>query len=72
MTVMDSIVRDLHELPQGKLVQVAQYVHKLNPKSHERRLAALQATAGCMKGKEGEDFEKAVKAEADRLDEDSW
>lgn len=72
MTVLDSIVRDLHELPQTKLVEVARYVHKLNPQSHKRRLAALQATAGCMKGKEGEDFEKVVKAESDRIDGDSW
>jgi hypothetical protein len=72
MTVIDSIVRDLHELPQDKLVEVALYVHRLNPKSHERRLAALHGTAGCMAGKEGEDFEKAVKAEADRIDGDSW
>ena len=45
MTVIESIVRDLHELPPTKLVEVARYVHGLNPKSHERRRAALLATA---------------------------
>ena len=70
MTVIESIVRDLHELPPTKLVEVARYVHGLNPKSHERRRAALMATAGCMAGEDGEDFERAVKAEADRIDGD--
>lgn len=72
MSVIESIVRDLHELPTPKLVEVARYVHGLNPKSQERRHAALQATAGCMAGEEGEDFERAVRAEADRIDGDSW
>jgi hypothetical protein len=68
MSVIESIVRDLHELPTPKLVEVARYVHGLNPKSLERRRAALQATAGCMPGEEGEEFERAVRAEADRID----
>jgi hypothetical protein len=68
MSVIESIVRDLHELPTPKLVEVARYVHGLNPKSQERRRAALQAMAG----EEGEDFERAVKAEADRIDGHSW
>jgi hypothetical protein len=72
MTVIDSIVRDLRELPPPKLVEVARYVHGLNPRSHERRRAALLATAGCMTGEDGEDFERAVKAEADRTDGESW
>jgi hypothetical protein len=72
VSVIESIVRDLHELPTPKLVEVARYVHGLNPKSQERRRAALHATAGCMAGEEGEDFERAVKAEADRIDGDSW
>jgi len=72
MSVIESIVRDLHELPTPQLVEVARFVHGLNPRSHERRRAALLATAGCMPGEEGEDFERAVRAEADRIDGDSW
>jgi hypothetical protein len=71
MTVIESIVRDLRELPPPKLVEVARYIHALNPRSHERRRAALQATAGCLEGEAGEDFEQAVKAEADRIDGDA-
>jgi hypothetical protein len=72
MTVLESIVRDLRQLPPPKLVEVARYVHGLNPKGRERRRAALLDTAGCMSGEVGEDFERAVKAEADRIDGDSW
>jgi hypothetical protein len=71
MSVLESIVRDLHELPTPKLVEVARYVHALNPKSRERRSAALQATAGCLTSEEGADFERAVRSEADRIDGDS-
>jgi hypothetical protein len=72
MTAIDSIVHDLRELPAPKLVEVAHHVHGLNPKSHERRRAALLATAGCMTGEEGEDFERAVRAESERVDGDAW
>ena len=71
MSVIESIVRDLHELPTLQLVEVARYVHGLNPKSHDRRRDALIATAGCMIGEEGEEFERAVRAEADRIDGES-
>jgi hypothetical protein len=71
VSVIESIVRDLHELPTPQLVEVARYVHALNPKSRERRHAALLATAGCLAGEAGEDFERAVRAEADRIDGDS-
>ena len=72
MTVIESIMRDLRELPPPKLVEVARYIHGLTPRSRERRRAALMATAGCMAGEDGEDFERAVKAEADRIDGDAW
>ncbi len=61
MSVIESIIRDLHELPPSRLVEVARFVHVLNSKSHERRRAALLATAGCMPGEDGEDFERAVR-----------
>jgi hypothetical protein len=72
VSVIESILKDLQDLPTTKLVEVARYVHGLTPKSQERRRAALLATAGCMAGEEGEDFERAVRAEADRIDGDSW
>lgn len=63
MTILESIVRDLHELPPPKLVEVSNYIHTLHPsaESTERRRAALRSTAGCMAGHDGEDFERAAR-----------
>lgn len=72
MTVLESIVKDLETLPAPKLVEVAHYVSGLNPRRREERLAALKATAGCLAGEEGAMFERAVRAEADRIDADDW
>jgi len=72
MSVIESIVKDLRELPPLQLVEAARFIHGLNPKTLERRREALLATAGCMSGEEGEDFERAVMAESDRIDGDSW
>jgi hypothetical protein len=72
MTLLESIVKDLSELPPRTLVEVSNYIHKLNPSAEtaERRRAALLDTAGCMPGEEGEDFERAVRETADRIDGD--
>ncbi|MCL2641242.1 MAG: hypothetical protein FWD53_10385 [Phycisphaerales bacterium] len=73
MTVLESIVKDLETLPASKLAEVANYVSRLNPEGGERRRrrnTVLRSLAGCMPGKEGEDFEKAVRAGADRIDAD--
>ena len=71
MSVIESILRELNELPPGKLTEVARYIHGLNPKSRERQRQALMETEGCMPGEDGADFERAVRAEGDRID-DSW
>ena len=42
----------------------------LGPTESSRRRAALRATAGCMKGAAGEEFERAVRETADRIDAD--
>ena len=72
VSVLESIVKDLEALPAPKLVEVAHYVSRLNPKRREERLAALKATAGCLVGEDGEAFEKAVREEGDRIDLDDW
>jgi hypothetical protein len=72
MTLLESILRDLHELPASKLVEVSRYLHTLHPSAESiaRRRAAIRATAGCMAGDDGEDFERAVRESADRIDAD--
>ena len=61
MTVLESIVKDLETLSASKLAEVANYVSRLNPERCRRRLTVLRSLAGCMPGKEGEDFEKAIR-----------
>ncbi len=70
MTMLESILRDLRELPPTKLVEVSSYIHHLHPPSAECRHAALAITAGCMSGEDGADFERAVRESADRIDTD--
>jgi hypothetical protein len=70
--VLESIVSDLRELPAPKLVEVSRYIHALHPSagSTSRQRAAIRATAGCMSGDDGENFERAVRETADRIDTD--
>ncbi|WP_395742730.1 hypothetical protein [Prosthecobacter sp.] len=72
LTLLESIVRDLRELPAPKLVEVSHYIHTLHPSSESssRQRAAIRSTAGCMTGDEGADFERAVRESADRIDTD--
>lgn len=72
MTVLDSIVEDLRTLPASELVKVAAYVHGLNPRSREERLAALRDSAACLTSEEWETFEKAVREEGERVDAHDW
>ena len=67
--LLESIVR---ELPAPKLLEVSHYIHALHPSagSASRQRAAIRATAGCMSGEDGEDFERAVRETADSIDAD--
>lgn len=67
---LESIVSDLHSLAAPKLVKVSHFIHTLSSSDENasRRKAAILATAGCMAGSEGEDFERAVRETADRID----
>lgn len=67
MSVLESIVKDLESRPAPKLVEVARYVSRLNPRRREERLSALKATAGCLTAGEGAAFEKDVREEGDRM-----
>lgn len=72
MSLLESIVKELSELPPPKLVAVSKYIHTLqaSPEAGEHRRAALLATSGCMPGEEGEEFERAVRESADWVDAD--
>ena len=67
MSVLETIVADLRDLPADRLGEVAAYVKRLKPKTREERLAALMESAGSMTGPEGEEFERAVLEEGKRV-----
>ncbi len=60
MTLLESITRDLYQLPNSKLVEVARLVSELVPQAAERQRQALANSYGCMEDEQGEAFEKAV------------
>jgi len=60
MTLVESITKELHELPNAKLVEVARFIGELGPQIVQRQRKALAESFGCMDGKEGEAFEAAV------------
>ena len=60
MTLVESITRDLHLLPNAKLVEVARLIGELVPRIAERQRQALAESHGCLTEEEGEAFERAI------------
>jgi len=62
MTLVESITRELYQMPSAKLVEVARFVSELVPEVAARQRRALADSYGCMDGEDGEAFERAVLA----------
>ena len=60
MTVIESIIQDLQNLPTPKLVDVARYVHDLSEPARKERLAFLRQTHGVLNEQDGDAFEMAL------------
>lgn len=60
MTLIESIIRAVQNLPLRKQVEVARYVNRLNPKEHEEHAAVLQRTHGALDVADGNAFEQAM------------
>jgi hypothetical protein len=60
MTVVESIVRNLRELPARQQVEVARYVHRLSEEAAKERAAVLKETHGCLDETDGAAFEEAL------------
>ena len=61
MTVIETIVRGLENLPLCEQVEVARYVHRLDTKVQERRANVLLRTYGALDEADGATFEQAMK-----------
>lgn len=60
MSVIESILKDLQNLPNPKLVEVARYVHGLSLADQEARRELLRQTHGVLSAEDGQAFEKAL------------
>jgi hypothetical protein len=60
VTVIESIIKDLRDLPGEKLVEVAGFVHQLSEKSQQERINTLQRLHGSLTEEDGSAFEEAM------------
>ena len=71
MAALESIVKELKDLPPARLEQAAEYIHQLKKENQEEQLAILQATAGCLTNEEADEFIRALET-FEHIDESSW
>lgn len=60
VNVIESIIKDLQNLPTPKLVEVARYVHGLSQADQEARRELLRRTHGVLSDEDGQAFEMAL------------
>lgn len=60
VSVIESIIKDLQNLPTPKLVEVARYVHGLSQADQDARQSLLRQTHGVLSEEDGEAFESAL------------
>ncbi|MGH8017940.1 MAG: hypothetical protein ACREIA_06570 [Opitutaceae bacterium] len=61
MTVFESIVKELQELPTAKQVAVARYVHQLSEAAQQQRWDALGRLHGSLSEEDAAAFEEALR-----------
>lgn len=69
MSVMESIVQDLRGLSLRQLVEVARYVHRLNPAAAAQRESILRESHGYLEESDAAVFEEAIEGSR-RIDGD--
>ena len=60
MTVIETIVRGVQNLPLREQVEVARYVHRLATSAQKDRAEVLRRTHGVLDEADGEAFEQAM------------
>lgn len=67
MTVIESILRGIQELPLRQQIEVARHVYRLNATAQQERAEVLRRTYGCLDEADGRAFEEAL-ADARRVE----
>jgi hypothetical protein len=60
MTVVESILRDVQNLPLRQQVKVARYVRELSETAQRERAEVLRSTYGSLDEADGKAFEEAL------------
>lgn len=71
MSVLEAAMEELKSLPPHKLVEAAQFIHRLREASQAERLAALEQSGGVLTPEEADAMDRAL-AECRRIDTNEW
>lgn len=68
MSTLETIVKELSNLPAYKLASVPTHVHGVRELSLKEKLAVLEATGGSLTTEEADELERAIKEGSERID----
>ncbi|HEV3271224.1 MAG TPA: hypothetical protein VGZ93_03500 [Candidatus Methylacidiphilales bacterium] len=72
MSTLEIIVEDLKALPTPKLVEVAEYVHRLREMNREERLSAIERSAGILSESESAELDRIIREGCEKVDARDW
>ena len=72
MSTLESIVEDLKALPTPKLVEVAEYVHRLRETNREERLSAIERSAAVLSESESAELDRIIQEGCEKVDARDW
>ena len=72
MDVLETIVEDLKALPQAKLKEAAEYIHRMAVLTREERVAILSETSGTWTPEDADAVERAINEGCEKIDAHEW
>ena len=69
---MEMIVEELKTLPPPKLEEAAALIHGLREHTHVDRLAALRRSASILSPADGEELERIIAENCEKIDPREW
>ncbi len=72
MSTLETIVEDLKALSAPKLVEVAQYVHRLREVNREERFSAIERSAAILSESESEELDRIIEEGCEKIDARDW
>lgn len=72
MSTLERIVEELKTLPPPKLEEAAALIHGLREHTRADRLAALRRSASILSPADGEELERIIAENCERIDPREW